>query len=57
MTILTKADGSETKSIQEIMQVMLEYVFKEDSEEENSHQKQLRKTIEELTKTSDDVEL
>ena len=38
MTTLTKPDGSQTKSKQETMEVMLDYLFKEDSEEENSHQ-------------------
>jgi len=39
MTTLPKPDGSETTNIQETMEVMLDYLFKEDSEEENSHQK------------------
>jgi len=56
MTSLTKPDGSETTSIQKTMEVMLDYLFKEDNEEENSHQKKLRKTIEEPIRTSDDVE-
>jgi len=51
-----KPDGSETTSIQETVEVMLYYLFKEDSEEENSHQKKLRKTIEEPIRTTDDVE-
>jgi hypothetical protein len=39
MTTLTKLDGSEMTSIQDTLEVMLDYLFKEDSEEENSHQK------------------
>jgi len=53
MTILTKADGLETTSIQETTQVILDYIFKKDSEEENSHQKQIRKTTEKPIKTSE----
>lgn len=37
MTTLTKPDGSEAKVIQEIMEVMLDYLFTEDKVEENLH--------------------
>jgi len=37
MTTLTKPDESETTCIQETMQVMFDYIFKEDSVEKNSH--------------------
>jgi hypothetical protein len=56
MTTLTKPDGSEMTSIQETMEVMLDYLFKEDSEEENSYPKKLRKTTEEPIRTSNDVQ-
>ena len=46
----------QTTSIQETMEVMLDYLFKENSEEKNSHQKKLRRTIEEPIRTSDDVQ-
>ena len=55
MPTLTKPDGSETMSIQETMEVLLDYLFEEDNVEENTHQKTIRKEVEEPIKTSDDV--
>jgi hypothetical protein len=54
MTTLTKLDGSET-SIQETLEVLLDYFFEEDNVEENTHQKTIRKAVEEPIKTSNDV--
>jgi hypothetical protein len=56
MTTLRKSDGSETSSIQETMEVMLEYHFTEDREEETQHHKNIRKTTEEPINTSEDAE-
>jgi len=39
VTTLTTPDGSEATSIKETMEIMLDYLFKEDSEEENSHKR------------------
>ena len=55
MTTLTKPDGSETMSIQETMEVLLDYIFEEDNVEKNTHQKTIRKAVEEPMKTSNDV--
>jgi hypothetical protein len=55
MTTLTRPDGSKTTSIQETVEIMLDCVCKEDSEEENSHKTPV-KTIEEPIRTSDDVQ-
>lgn len=56
MTTLRKPDGSETSNIQETMNVMLDYLITEDREEDTLHHKNIRKTIEEPIKTSDDEE-
>jgi len=55
MTTLTKSDGSETMSIQETMEVLLDYLFEEDNVEENTHQKTIRKAVEEPMKTRDNI--
>jgi len=55
MTTLRKLDGSETSSIQETMNVMLDHLFTEDTEEDTLHHKKIR-TIEEPICTSDDLE-
>ena len=55
MPTLTKPDGSETMSIQDTMEVLLDYLFEEDNVEENTHQKTIRKAVEEPMKTSDNV--
>ena len=55
MTTLTKPDGSETMSIQEMLEVLLDYLFEEGNVEENTHQKTIRKAVEEPMKTSNDV--
>ena len=54
MTTLTKPDGSETTSIQETMEVLLDHIFEEDNTEGNTHQKVIRKAVEEPIRTSDD---
>jgi hypothetical protein len=56
MTTLRKADGSETSSIKETMEVMQEYHFTEDRVgEETQHHKNTRKTIEEPINTSEEA--
>ena len=56
MTTLRKPDGSETTSIQDTMKVMLEYLFAEDREDEETlHHKNIRKYIEEPLNTRDNV--
>jgi len=56
MTTLRKPDGSETSIIQETMEVMLEYHFTEDREEETPSTINIRKTIEEPINTGEDAE-
>ena len=56
MTTLRKPDGSETTSIQETMNAVLDYLYTEDREEETLHHKTLRKNLEEPINTSDDEE-
>jgi len=56
MTTLRKPDGSETSSKQETMNVMLDHLFTEDTEEDTLHHKNIRRTIEEPICTSDDLE-
>ena len=56
MTTLRKPDGSETTSIQETMNALLDYLYTEDREEETLYHKTLRKNLEELINTSDDEE-
>jgi len=55
MTTLTKPDGSETTSIQETMEVLLDHLFEEDNTEENTHQKAIRKAVEEPIRRSDNI--
>jgi hypothetical protein len=55
MTTLKKPDGTETSSIRETMEVMVDYIFTEDEEEDNLLQENIRKTIEEPISTRDDV--
>jgi hypothetical protein len=51
-----KPDGSEKNSTPETMEVMLDYLFTEDKEEENLHHKNIMKTTEEPISTSDHAE-
>ena len=55
MTTLRKPDGSETSSIQETMNVLLDQLFTEDRED-TLHHKLIRKNIEEPIGTSDDLD-
>jgi len=56
ITTLTKQDGTERRNTKETMEVLLDYLFEEDSTEENQYQKQIRKAVEEPIKTIDDIE-
>jgi hypothetical protein len=57
MTTLWKPDGSETSSILETMNIMLDHLITEDGEEEETHyHKNIRKMIEEPINTCDDTE-
>jgi len=56
MTTLRKPDGSETTSIQETMNTLLDYLYTEDREEETLHHKTLRMNLEETINTSEDEE-
>jgi hypothetical protein len=47
MTTLKKPDGTETSSIRETMEVMMDYIFTEDEEEDTLLQENIRKTTEE----------
>jgi DNA-binding transcriptional regulator YhcF (GntR family) len=55
MSTLRKPDGSETSSIQETMNVLLDQLFTEDRED-TLHHKLIRKNIEETIGTSDDID-
>ena len=46
-TTIRKPDGTETTSLQETLNVILDYLFREDSGEDNLHHKNIRKAIEE----------
>jgi hypothetical protein len=56
ITTLQKPDGTETASIQETMNVLLDYLFTEARDEETSHRKNIRKNIKEPINTSEGVE-
>jgi 3-keto-L-gulonate-6-phosphate decarboxylase len=56
MTAIRKPDGTETSSLHERVNVILDYLFTEDSEEENSHHKNIRKAIEEPIHTNEDAD-
>ena len=56
MTTLRKPDGSETSSIQETMNIMLDHLFTEDTEEDTLHHKNIRKNSEEPICTGGDLE-
>jgi hypothetical protein len=47
MTTIRKPDGTETTNLHETVNVILDYLFTEDGEEDNSHHKIIRKAIEE----------
>jgi len=55
MTTLRKPDGSETSSIQETMNVMLDHLSTENTEQDTLHHKNIRRTIEETILTGDDL--
>ena len=55
MTTIRKPDGTETTSLHETVNVILDYLFTEDSEEDNLHHKNIRKSIEEPIHTKEDV--
>jgi hypothetical protein len=54
MTTIRKHDGTETSSLHETVNVILDYLFTEDSEEDNSHHKNIRKAIEEPIHINED---
>ena len=57
MTTLRKPDGTETSSILETMNIMLDHLITVDREEEETcYNKNIRKMIEELIQTCDDIE-
>jgi len=57
MTTLRKPDGTETSNILDTMNIMLDYLIIDDSEEEETYyHKNIRKIIEEPVKTCDDSE-
>jgi hypothetical protein len=55
ITTLRKSDSSETLSIQETMNVLLDHPLTEDSGEDTLHHKHIKKNTEEPIGTSDDV--
>jgi len=57
MTTLRKPDGTETSSILETMNIMLDHLIIDDREEEETYyHKNIRKIIEEPIQTCDDLE-
>ena len=56
MTTIRKLDGTETTSLHETVNIILDYLFTEDSGEDNLHHKNLRKAIEETIHTDEDAE-
>jgi hypothetical protein len=56
MTTIKKPDRTETTSLYETINVILDHLFTEDSGEENLHHKSIRKAIEEPIHTEDDAE-
>ena len=53
---LRKPDGRETTSLHETFNAILDYLFTEDSGENNLHHKNIRKAIEETIHTDEDAE-
>jgi hypothetical protein len=56
MTTLRKSDGSETSSIPETINIMLDHFITDDREEETYYHKNIRKMIKEPIQTVDDTE-
>jgi hypothetical protein len=56
ITTLKKPDGTETSSILETMNIMLNHLITLDREEETYYHKTTRKMIEEPIRTCDDIE-
>ena len=56
ITTIRKPDGTETTSLHETVKVILDYLFTEDSVEDNLHHKNIRKAIEEPIQTDEDAE-
>ena len=56
MTTIRKPDGTGTTSLHETVNVFLDYLLTEDSEEDNLHHKNIRKSIKEQVRTKEDVE-
>jgi hypothetical protein len=56
MTTIRKPNGTETSSLHETVNVILDYHFTEDSEEDNSHHKNIIKSIEEPIRTNEDAD-
>ena len=56
MTTINKPDGTQTTSIQETINEILDYLYKEDCGEEEPHHKSIRKNVDEPIYTEDDVE-
>jgi len=56
MTTIRKPDATEATSLHEKANIILDYLFTEDSGEDNLHYKNIRKAIEEPIYTDDDEE-
>jgi hypothetical protein len=56
LTTVRKPDGTETMSLHGTANVILDYLFTEDSGEDSLHHKNIRKAIEEPIHTDDDAE-
>ena len=56
ITTIWKPDGTETTSLHATANVILDYLFTEDSGEDNLHHKNMRKATDEPIHTDDDAE-
>jgi hypothetical protein len=56
MTTINKPGGTETTSLHETISEILDYLYKEDTGDEQPHHKTIRKAVEEPLSTEDDVE-
>jgi hypothetical protein len=56
MTTIRKPDGTETTNLHETVNVILDSLFTENSEEDNSHHKNITKAIEEPMHTTEEAE-
>ena len=56
MTTIRKPDRTETLSLHETVNVILDYLFTEDSKEDNLYHKNIRKAIEEPIYTNEDAD-